>query len=183
MPILRRRETIRRLDLENLTPAQRRHLLSGTVYVDEGGFRDAETFRLAWDMHRDSLTEEWIQSERKHWSMVRPFAWWFADHGKERPIVSPLFSADEIEASRNGEHRFENFGFLHTTCWKVTGKAPDYVFHHMQEPEGDYLDRLNLLSDEERKYLDALDAKPESQLDPAPFSHKWPDPRNPLRSK
>src|SRR5262245_2610738 len=134
MPRLKRREVIRRESLEQLTREQQLHLLVGWTYF-EAGFADAETFRQAWDLHRDALMEE-FRCEYRDESRARPFGWWFVDYGEERPIINPHFAADEIESLRRDDRRGEHFGYLHTSIFG----GPD--FGPLQENEWDYLERL-----------------------------------------
>jgi hypothetical protein len=147
-------------------------LLTGAIYFRQR-FRDPDTFREAWDIHREALTAEWVQKVRKNWTcMLRPFAWWFCDHGQERPVINPHFSQREIDGLRNDKRQFDRFGFLHTHIYGGPDMGP------LQEQEGDYLDRLGLLTDEERAYIDSLDAldasEPELDLTPCSNKHRWP---------
>jgi hypothetical protein len=127
-----------------LTIDRRKHLLHGWDWFG-GGFTDVDEFRNAWEIHRRELMEEF----RDHLdeTFVRPFGWWFCDHGKERPIVPGNFSDEEIEL-----HRREplHFGFLHTHSFRGADGR------YLQQPERDYLEDNKLLTAAERQILDEL---------------------------
>jgi hypothetical protein len=138
MPRLKRREAIRRANLEELTQGQQSHLLKGWTWFDDG-FTDAETFSAAWRLHRDDLMEKFRREHRDD-SKARAFGWWFTEHGKERPITGTWMK-------RRPEARPEHFGYLHTSIFGGLG------FESLQESEWDYLERLDLLTNEEKVFL------------------------------
>jgi hypothetical protein len=151
MPTLRRREAIRRPDLENLNHDQRSHLLNGWALIFGGGFKNPDTFKAAWAMHADELQEE-FRAEHRNETFARPFGWWFCEHGKERPVLlrdpESLRIVDCIRKARGHWGERFHFGFLHTSLYRGTDWAP------LQQPEWEYLRDKNLLTDEEREFID-----------------------------
>lgn len=143
MPSIRRRERVRRADLDVLTDGQRLHLLDGYTFFGDG-FTDADTYREAWEMHGDELMAEWM----KEHVGCRPFGWWFC-RGEERPVINEKATARDIELARQS-NRNEHFGFMHTNWWP-----------RLQESERSYLTRLGLLTPEELAVLEARDAEEE----------------------
>jgi hypothetical protein len=134
MPRLRRRARIRKPDLSDLSKDQRYHLEHGMSWF--GGFEDnLEAFTEAWEIHGEAILAEFIA---KHPGR-RPFAWWLLEHKKERPLLDG-YTREEFREYRFGGHRF---GFLHTNGW----------IPPVQEDEIAYLDRLNLLTPQEREIL------------------------------
>src|SRR5262245_17338425 len=136
MPRPRRRGRVRRLDLLVLTKGQRYHLETGCVCVPGAGFgSDRESFEDAWEIHRDTILEEFIAEHPGR----RPFAWWLLDHAQERPVVGTWATEREVEALRHDPRRFCKFGFLDTS---ILGPDEDGELVPLQEPEEDYLARL-----------------------------------------
>jgi hypothetical protein len=128
-----------------MTTEQRRQLLRGYGFFPDEIFRDLESYAEAWELHRDELMAEFIAKHRSE-TFIRPVAWWIVEHRRERPIVNPFLS-ESILATK----RAELFGYLHTHVYGGKG------MYCMQESEPDYLDRLGLLTDEEREFLAACD--------------------------
>ena len=134
-PRLRTRSMLaRRHDLELLTEEQRAFLLRGRSFF-EPAFENADELCLSWTIHRDRLLPEYIAK----YPGQRPFAWWFCDHGHERPIIRQWLTPEGI-----ARERAKKFGFLSTaTC-------PPF-----QEPGPDYLQRLGLLAPDEITHVEA----------------------------
>lgn len=157
MPRIMRRESMRREDFAELSIDQRAHLQMGYYWFD-GYFKDRESFAFAWSLHRDELTADFRDKNRSA-TFVRPFAWWLLEHKKERPIVSTLFSREDIERFRRRSRISNHYGYLHTHVLAGVEMEP------LQEHELDYLERLDLLTDEEREWMATLDLDDDSDLD------------------
>src|SRR5262249_43497698 len=127
-------------DLAELSPFQRRHLEQGHPLVPGEGYGRREDFEAAWRLHGEGLLEEWIEAHPG----TRPFAWWLLDHGKERPVVAPWATTEEVRRPRAEPGRFH---FLHTEVY--SGRRPDGRLQPLQEPEDEYLERLGLLGEDE----------------------------------
>jgi hypothetical protein len=116
-----------------LTFSQREQLRTGRGFFADEAYRDLETFRLVWRAHKATLLPELI-AERPG---ERPLAWWILEHGHERPVISRRPIGDRLRAS------VTFYGYLHS---HMIGADGPY-----QEPEADYLERLDLLTDAERQ--------------------------------
>lgn len=139
----RKRLPRRRSNLDELDFDARYHLENGMPFLPESGFpNDLVAFTEAWRRHGEALLEEFLDKHPRR----RPFAWWFLEHGQERPIVGTFMTPDGIERLRE-ENRPYAFGFLHTA---ILGDCkPDRSWTPLQEPEAEYLERLDLLTDDE----------------------------------
>src|SRR5262249_24348055 len=115
---------------------------------------DIDLAREYWEAYGEELTAEHAEEHPG----TRPAPWWYFTHGESRPIVNPLPAEEESRLRR--EHTFN--GVLHTSIRHGRRGNEDVRMHHddgiggmvpWQEHETDYLDRLDMLTDEERQTL------------------------------
>lgn len=150
MPTIRRREARRRQNLDALSDEEKSHLLRGWHFFD-GGFTDEILFRTAWNIHADDLMVEFREEHRDE-TFARPFGWWFCE-GRERPLQrTDAESLRLAEVMRNENKHGDHFGFL---CTAIYG-GPEMTA--LQQPQWEYLEENNLLTDEECTFLATIDA-------------------------
>lgn len=140
MPSIRRRARVRREDFQELTPDQKRHLLKGRAFFNDG-FKDLESFSLAWSIHGPGLLPEFIE---KH-PGSRPFAWWICDHKKELPPIATWATPEHLEMHRGFQPN--HFGFLYGNAF---GGG-----EWMLQLEQDYLYENGLMTPEEIEMYEA----------------------------
>jgi hypothetical protein len=128
----------------------------GAERVDMGGnprqhpfyCPDRDALVEAWEIFGDRALAEFAENHPGQ----RPIAWWILEHGKERPLIARP-PAEQLENFRRTHTRF---GYFHTD---VLGKWPDLAgvvrWTYLQEPQIDYLSRLELISAQEQQaFLD-----------------------------
>jgi hypothetical protein len=155
----RQRYPRREKAIGQLTEGQRRHLLLCSTWFGDG-FTDRPTFEAAWEMHREDLEDE-FRHKRRDETYARPFGWWLTS-GHERPIIRRHGDNERSERFHRGTGiNAAAFGYLHTQILCVSeGKGLD-DWGPWQQPEWEYLEEHNLLTNEEREFLERLDAEPE----------------------
>lgn len=150
MPVLPRRQRERRPELEVLTDEQRRNLVLGTPMMCFSKPFTREEFDIAWSMHGEQLTREWIEARPGS----RPFGWWMVTHGQERPIINRFVEESVMRGNSEAKGGLVRsghapYGFLHTHAY--IGRSLEKSF---QQEEFDYLYERGLLDpDELRSYL------------------------------
>jgi hypothetical protein len=107
---------------------------------------DPAPWKAAWKYHGVEILAEYIAAHPGR----RPWPWWVWDHGQERPIVNPMGAEQELQA----REQYTIFGVLVCGIEHGHGAAPGEM-HPWLEPEEEYLERMGLLTDGERKILSA----------------------------
>ena len=174
----------------------RYELLRGHTLVDGEGFEDDEDARRAmWFEHRDELLAYWIQDPAR-WKRpsgmsaidhpepggpgTRPWAWWrYEAPEMRRPIKGTL--PDRLMIAGSGKPGL---------VWAARPKGCDdkdwreatyYGGPHylggdvpwVYEAESDYLARLGLLTDAERRWLRGRKPSPDENFPDENFSEEW----------
>ncbi len=141
-----------------LSKWQRWHLLTGHHYGS--GFVDEAAAREAWAAHREALMAYWTRSDltpedespEPGGPGTRPWAWWrfeAAAEPRRRLGGVGLGGADDPDAP--AWRRKMSFGV--PSVWS----GVDWSDVPVYESEPAYLDRLGLLSDEERRAIEGKD--------------------------
>src|SRR5262245_9664727 len=104
---IRRTPKLRRIDVaEPLTYSRRKELESGRPMFNDDRPLSEDELRALWESHRETVMREFVAENPGE----RPWCWWYFDWGKERPIVAPNISDDDVASHRNNSR----FDFLHT---------------------------------------------------------------------
>jgi hypothetical protein len=127
-----------------------------------GDFKDIEGAAEYWEAHGEAITEEYIAQYPGH----RPAAWWHFTHRKSRPIVNPLPAEEEGRWRQEYTHAgVLHSAILHGHCNGVearhtagTCRDERCVMVPWQEDQAGYLDRMGLLTDDERRVLELAPA-------------------------
>ena len=148
MPKLKRRQKRRR----EYDEVERESFLSGVTFTNRYSPLHRlritkEEWRAAWHELRDELMPEWIEAH----PFTRPLGYWEADADQPRLPVdgeAAIEARDWMEA----HHHYRQYSFLWLN-WRlgVTDDSRDEKAPFESEPQ--YLIRLDLLTDEERKLL------------------------------
>ena len=146
-----------------------RHLETGFVFFAGDGFPDEESCRAGWLQLRGEILARWI----KEHPGTRPWAWWnFNSPERRRRIDGGIHPFDNTERQAmverlreqnsaracEGKYGMPDTQTCHDPCSLWFGK-PCIIFpatdDHLAayESEQNYLDRLGLLTDEEREIL------------------------------
>ncbi|MEX2141609.1 MAG: hypothetical protein WD894_20250 [Pirellulales bacterium] len=140
MPRYRRPLRSQRPDVAVLSIDHEYQLDSGSTMLSSTEPMDLDTFKAAWEFHRDRLLAQYIRRQPGR----RSFAWWLLDHGIERPVVNRFTDEAELRRETDGGGCLRGascpFGFLHTHLYG----GPDMLA--FQEDETDYLRRHGLLT-------------------------------------
>jgi hypothetical protein len=133
MPTNRRKRLAPRQKLiDSLDEDQIRDLLYGEGWFE--GFTDATAMKRAWELHREVLREAWSKDNPPG---TRCFAEWCFEivpkHGERR-------TTEHFPEHLRG--KLLRHGILHTRTWPA-----------FQENEGEYLQRHNLLTQQEKRKL------------------------------
>jgi len=104
----------------------------------------------AWQGVQDELLPQWIAEQPG----TRPWAWWLTTAPERRRCVAGEEHPDNgYSKPHPAEVPYWRLFFGKPSCTRVVnGRLPEY------ETEADYLNRLGLLTDEERAALDAQEA-------------------------
>lgn len=158
MPRIRRRRRRRRTD--GLTKAERSQLLYGSWWFQKEPIPHEER-RALWEERRDELMGEWIQEEPG----TRPWAWWEFDaperrrriDGKPHPFDNPTREAEIRERAAENPEPVHDATCLWYGCPRfmivLPGRDMD-DFEAVYESQREYLDRLGLLTADERGFSD-----------------------------
>lgn len=129
----------RRGDLSRLTADQKEELFRGRSFVDCLAFTSLDDMRVAWELHRDDLRDEWSLNNPP---ATRCFAEWLFEITPkfgERPLTP---AARKLISPAMAD-RWRRHGILHTNT------TPP-----MQEPQHEFLYQHGLIDGPE--YVDAV---------------------------
>jgi hypothetical protein len=107
---------------------------------------DQEFVEEFWDYHGERITSDWIAK----YPGDRPWPWWVFDHGEERPIANPMEPEEESREMAQSSY----FGFVDSGIFTARREpGGKLVGVPWLEPQADYLDRRDLLTEDERSRL------------------------------
>ncbi|NQU23106.1 MAG: hypothetical protein HQ567_17650 [Candidatus Nealsonbacteria bacterium] len=153
MPRVKRKSKRRRLT--GYTEAHVKHLLTGHDFFGEGFRGDRAAMRQAWEALGSDLLGDWINEHPG----TRPYAFWVFDaperrrriDGKAHPFDNPERQAHVERIAETPEARPD----YRETMYQLSYGTPNSLcmrddFEAEYETELDYLDRLGLLTENER---------------------------------